>query len=59
MGYLPPHGRTTTTLSKFPVCRRLGAVQIGHHTGGLGKMPGFYYRAPLDCREDQAIRWVA
>ncbi|KAI7845483.1 hypothetical protein COHA_001031 [Chlorella ohadii] len=34
----------------------LGAVQIGHHTGGLGKMPGFYYRAPLDCREDQAIR---
>ncbi|KAL4458945.1 hypothetical protein ABPG75_013810 [Micractinium tetrahymenae] len=34
----------------------LGAVQIGHNTGGLGKMPGFYYTAELDCTEDQALR---
>ncbi|KAL4459197.1 hypothetical protein ABPG75_014062 [Micractinium tetrahymenae] len=34
----------------------LGAVQIGHNTGGLGKMPGYYYTAELDCVQDQALR---
>ncbi|EFN56266.1 hypothetical protein CHLNCDRAFT_145120 [Chlorella variabilis] len=34
----------------------LGAVMIGHNTGGLGKMPGVYYTAELDCTEDQSIR---
>ena len=24
--------------------------------GGLGKMPGYYYTAELDCAEDQSIR---
>jgi len=25
-------------------------------SGGLGKMPGFYYTAQLDCVEEQSLR---
>eukprot|EP00889_Picochlorum_renovo_P004158 jgi/Picre1/31188/NNA_006542.t1 len=30
-----------------------GAIQIGHNTGGLNKMPGFYFEAELDS--DQTL----
>ena len=34
----------------------MGAVQIGHNTGGLGKMPGFYFEGGLDNIGDLAVR---
>ena len=29
---------------------------VGHNCGGLGKMPGFYFRAQLDNIQDMAHR---
>lgn len=34
----------------------MGAVMIGHGTGGLQKMPGFYFEGKLDNKEDLAMR---
>jgi glycosidase/glycogen synthase len=34
----------------------MGAVQIGHNTGGLGKMPGFYFEGGLDNIGDLSAR---
>ncbi|KAK9845225.1 hypothetical protein WJX81_000502 [Elliptochloris bilobata] len=33
-----------------------GALMVGHNCGGLGKMPGFYFRAELDNIQDMAHR---
>ena len=33
-----------------------GALMVGHNCGGLGKMPGFYFRAELDNVQDMAHR---
>ena len=35
---------------------RAGALIIGHNTGGLGKMPGFYFKEGLDNAEGLAAR---
>jgi len=35
---------------------RAGALIIGHDTGGLGKMPGFYYKESLDSVHGMASR---
>ena len=37
----------------------MGAVQIGHNTGGLGKMPGFYFEGDLDNIADLSVRLEA
>ncbi|KAK9813846.1 hypothetical protein WJX73_001548 [Symbiochloris irregularis] len=37
---------------------RAGALIIGHDTGGLGKMPGFYFKEDLDNAEALAARLV-
>ena len=42
--------------SVHPIFMRL--LLLVAWAGGLGKMPGYYYTAELDCAEDQSIRCV-